>query len=123
MPGEAHGAFCGQHKMKDMERVNTRRCSADGCDKRASFNDPGAPTYPLPFDLTACALTVHFCLSRHVGQGHPYWIIRLFMRRRRDVHEWHVVATRVVPSTRISLGCVEGFASSFPLGPSLDPLW
>ena len=58
MPGEAHGAFCGQHKMKDMERVNTRRCSADGCDKRASFNDPGAPAYPLPSDLTVFA--VHF---------------------------------------------------------------
>ena len=41
MPGEPHGAYCGQHKLKDMERVNTRRCSADGCDKRASFNDPG----------------------------------------------------------------------------------
>lgn len=37
------GAYCGQHKLKDMERVNTRRCSAEGCDKRASFNVPGQP--------------------------------------------------------------------------------
>ena len=43
IPGEPHGAYCGQHKLKDMERVNTRRCSADGCDKRASFNTAGAP--------------------------------------------------------------------------------
>lgn len=42
LPGEQHGAYCGQHKLKDMERVNTRRCCFDGCDKRASFNQPGA---------------------------------------------------------------------------------
>ena len=41
LPGEQHGAYCGQHKLKDMERVNTRRCGAEGCDKRASFNVPG----------------------------------------------------------------------------------
>ena len=48
IPGEPHGAYCGQHKLKDMERVNTRRCSADGCDKRASFNTAGAPLLLRP---------------------------------------------------------------------------
>ncbi len=54
LPGEPHGAYCGQHKLKDMERVNTRRCCADGCDKRASFNDPGGALPILPGSCWCC---------------------------------------------------------------------
>ena len=41
-PGGAAGEFCGAHKLPGMERVNTRRCQADACDKRAAFAPPGA---------------------------------------------------------------------------------
>ena len=74
LPGEPHGAYCGQHKLKDMERVNTRRCSADGCDKRASFNDPGRarpapvvlPEHPPALSRTDCAYPA-FDLSCHAA--------------------------------------------------------
>lgn len=42
VPGGGAGEFCGAHKLPGMERVNTRRCQADACGKRAAFAPPGA---------------------------------------------------------------------------------
>lgn len=50
-PGGAAGEFCGAHKLPGMERVNTRRCQADACDKRAAFAPPGANSWVSQADV------------------------------------------------------------------------
>ncbi len=64
------GAYCGQHKLKDMERVNTRRCSMEGCDKRASFNVPGQHLPPCLHCFSLGGSTEMLCCSPSLDRTH-----------------------------------------------------